>query len=157
MKESTTATVLKDLTGFAGIRERDPNIKKRVQRILEIKMASFRNCTLSISTALSLRKAVLIYVSEEAEDGKLMVVIEQTAGQKLSSYAWVQHPFEATLEMWGYPSEWPNYKSFYSRMAMFPIFLHTLFWLLSDIKMFQRSSRGCSEHPTITVSCLPVA
>ena len=44
-------------------------------------MASFRNCTLSISTALSLRKAVLIYVSEEAEDVKLMVVVEQTAGQ----------------------------------------------------------------------------
>lgn len=99
MKGSTAAMVLKDLTGFAGIRERDPNIKKRVQRILEIKMASFRNCTLSISAALSLRKAVLIYVSEEAEDGNLMVVIEQTAGQKSSSCAWVQHPFEATLEM----------------------------------------------------------
>lgn len=51
-------------------------------------MASFRNCTLSISTALSLRTAVLIYVSEEAEDVKLMVVVEQTAGQKSSSYAW---------------------------------------------------------------------
>lgn len=83
--ESTTAKVLKDLgSGFAGIREKDADIKKRVQRILEIKMASFRNCTLSISTALSLRKAVLIYVSEEAEDVKLMVVVEQTAGQDRS-------------------------------------------------------------------------
>lgn len=99
MKESTAATVLKDLTGFAGIRERDPNIKKRVQRILEIKMASFRNCALFISAALSLRKAVLIYVSEEAEDGKLTVVVEQTAGTEVILLCLVQHPFEATLEM----------------------------------------------------------
>ena len=87
MKESTLVRVLKDLgSGFAGIRERDPNIKKkRVQRILEIKIASFGNCTLYINIALSLRQAALTYVSVEAENVKLTVVVEHTAGQKSSS------------------------------------------------------------------------
>lgn len=51
MKESIIAKVLKDLgSGFAGIRERDPNIKKkRVQRILEIKIASFETALFTSS------------------------------------------------------------------------------------------------------------
>lgn len=42
---------------------------------------------LSIITALTLNKGGLIYVTEEAEDAKLKVVVEHTAGQESTSYA----------------------------------------------------------------------